>query len=300
MNSSKLLSLITFLFMIYTADAQDAPHIKIYEGKVFNAVESPLKEEIVDGRVYHVIEPEFIAYFPEKQDSLHTSVIIFPGGGYARLAMGHEGLELGKAFNKLGITVFVLKYRLPNDSSMVNKSFVPLADAQQAIHFVRKNAQKWNLNPTKIGVMGFSAGGHLAASLSTLYNYDNHHYNDSISLRPDFCVLGYPVISFRDSVAHSGSKARLVGKKATEEMVKLFSCDEQVNANTPPTLILVAADDKTVPAINSKLYYEALLKNKVPAEIHIFQNGGHGFGLNLPGGFTWVDIFKRWIVNNKF
>jgi len=281
--------------------AQQGQHIKLYKGTVFNSIPNDFKEiELENGRVTHVTDPELIAFFPLKQDSAQTAIIICPGGGYQRLAISHEGYELAKALNDLGITAFIFKYRLPNDTIMTDKAYVPLADAQQAIHLVRQNAAQWNINPAKVGIMGFSAGGHLAASLSTLYNQDLHHYKDSISLRPDFSVLVYPVISLREINAHKGSADRLLGKQPTEEMLKLFSCDEQVNAATPPTLLLLAADDKTVPPANSKSYYEAMIKNKVPAEIHLFQNGGHGFGLHLPGGFTWLDILKRWMVTNKF
>ena len=289
------------LFIMNHINAQEGQHIKLYEGVVYNFIESNIKEEeLGNGRVTHITEPELIAYFPVNMDSsIHTAVIICPGGGYARLAMNHEGYDVAKALNKLGIIAFVLKYRVPNDTCMKEKSFVPLADAQQAIHLVRQNATKWNINPSKVGIMGFSAGGHLAASLSTLYSYNLHNYNDSISLRPDFSVLIYPVISFRDSISHSGSKHRLIGEHPSEEMTKLFSCNEQVNNNTPATFLLAANDDKTVPVINTKLYYEALLKHKVVAEIHIYQNGGHGFGLYLPDHYEWINTLKRWLQVNK-
>jgi len=296
----KALFITICLLTMNIINAQEGQHIKLYEGTIFNSIPSDLKEEdLGNGRLTHITEPELIAYFPEKQDSLHTAIIICPGGGYTRLAMNHEGHDVAKALNKLGITAFVLKYRVPNDSCMKNKSVVPLADAQQAIHSIRQNAIKWNINPGKVGILGFSAGGHLAASLSTLYNYNLHSYNDSISLRPDFSVLIYPVISFRDSIAHSGSKHRLIGEHPTEEMTTLFSCNEQVTSNNAPTLIMVANDDKTVPVINSKVYYDALIKHKVPSEIHIFQNGGHAFGLYLPDHFEWKDILKRWLQVNK-
>ena len=283
-----------------TVNAQDGKHIKLYDGKVFNSVPCDFKEEIgPTGRVTHVTEPELIGYFPEKQDSAHTTVIICPGGGYQRLAYYHEGVDVAKAFNALGITAFVLKSRLPNDTGMTNKAFVPLADAQAAIHLVRTHAAEWNINPGKVGICGFSAGGHLAASLSTLYNYDNHHYKDSISLRPDFSILCYAVVSMRDEVCHKGSKERLIGANASEEMTHLFSCDEQVNAKTPPALIIVASDDKTVPYKNSMLYYDALGKNNVPAELHLFQNGGHGFGLHLPNNYSWIELAKRWLLSNR-
>ena len=296
----KALFITICLLTMNIINAQEGQHIKLYEGTIFNSIPSDLKEEdLGNGRLTHITEPELIAYFPEKQDSLHTAIIICPGSGYTRLAMNHEGHDVAKALNKLGITAFVLKYRVPNDSCMKNKSVVPLADAQQAIHSIRQNAIKWNINPGKVGILGFSAGGHLAASLSTLYNYNLHSYNDSISLRPDFSVLIYPVISFRDSIAHSGSKHRLIGEHPTEEMTTLFSCNEQVTSNTAPTLIMVANDDKTVPVINSKVYYDALIMHKVPSEIHIFQNGGHAFGLYLPDHFEWKDILKRWLQVNK-
>ena len=292
-------SFLLFVLMS-TLNAQHGQHIKLYEGTIYNSKPCDFKEEVLStGRTIHVTVPELIAFFPEKQDSLRTSVIICPGGGYQRLTMIHEGEEVAKELNKLGITAFVLKYRLPNDTCMTGKEFVPLADAQQAIHLVRTNAAKWNLNSEKVGVVGFSAGGHLAASLSNLYSYDLHHYQDSINLRPDFAVLIYPVISLRENIAHKGSRDKLLGMHPTEEMLKLFSLDEQVNAKTPPTFILLAADDKTVPPQNSIAYHDALVQHKIATEIHMFQNGGHGFGLHLPGNYVWIDLLKRWMGVNQ-
>ena len=297
----KALYIFIFLVIMNNISAQEGHHIKLYDGAVFKSIPSNIKEEdLGNGRVTHIIEPELIAYFPQNMDSsIHTAVIICPGGGYARLAMNHEGHDVAKAMNKIGIIAFVLKYRVPNDTCMKDKAFVPLADAQQAIHLVRQNAVKWNINPNKVGIMGFSAGGHLAASLSTLFKYNLHSYNDSISLRPDFSVLVYPVISFRDSISHSGSKHRLIGEHPTEEMTTLFSCNEQVTNNTPPAFLLVANDDKTVPVINSKVYYDALLTHKIPTELHIYQNGGHGFGLFLPDHYEWINTLKHWLQVNK-
>ena len=297
----RIIFILIVTFTMNFSFAQQGLHIKLYKGTVYNSIPNSFKEiEMENGRITHVTDPELIAFFPQKQDSAQTAIIICPGGGYARLAISHEGYELAIALNDLGITAFILKYRLPNDTIMTDKAFVPLADAQQAIHLIRQNAAEWKINPAKVGILGFSAGGHLAASLSTVYNQDLHQYKDSISLRPDFSVLIYPVISLRESVGHTGSSNRLLGKQPSEEMLHLFSCDEQVNAATPPTLILLAADDKTVQPANSKMYYDALIKNKVPAELHLFQNGGHGFGLHLPGNYTWLDILKRWVGVNKF
>ncbi|WP_379087859.1 alpha/beta hydrolase [Pedobacter sp. UC225_65] len=209
-------------------------------------------------------------------------------------------MNVAKKFNEIGITAFVLKYRLPSDLIMADKSMGPLQDALQAIYLVRKNAKAWGISPDKIGVMGFSAGGHLAASLSVHYNDMKVQNQEQISLRPDFSILIYPVISF-GSVTHSGSVKNLLGDEPTESQKRYFSTQNYINAETPPAFLVHANDDATVQVKNSILYNEALTKFKVPAEMHIYQAGGHGFGLHNPTTKDdWFERLKNWMNANKW
>ena len=184
---------------------------------------------------------------------------------------------------------------------MKDKSVGPLEDAQRAIQYVRENAAQLNINPDKIGIMGFSAGGHLASTASTHFDKDYIYNPNHISLRPDFSILGYPVISMMDSLTHRGSRDNLLGKNPSPETAKNFSNELQVTKNTPPTFIVLANDDNGVNPENSIKYYEALLKNHVPAEMHIYQNGGHGFGTNnKTTKENWMQTLKHWMQHNNF
>lgn len=253
------------------------------------------------GTVAHVTHPALQVFLPKVPNAAASSIIICPGGGYSVLAIDHEGIEVAKTLNQMGIAAFVLKYRIPDSSCMDHRENVPLMDAQQALKMVRENASKWKLDTAKIGVMGFSAGGHLASSLGT-------HFNDLVvsnpnhtSLRPDFMVLLYPVISFNDSIAHKGSKENLIGKNPPAALVHRFSNEEQITAKTPPAFLVHAIDDDAVPVANSISFVEALAKNKVPAEMHLYQSGGHGFGLhNKTTKDEWIERLKNWLTMNNF
>jgi len=276
--------------------------IPLYKGAIPNSRPCNVVEvSPLPGRVGGVTVPVLYAYLPEKPDSAKAAVIICPGGGYSRLAIDHEGHEVAKNYNKQGIAAFVLKYRLPIDTACVeNTETVALMDAQQAIKIVRDRATEFNINPGNVGIMGFSAGGHLASSLGTHYAVSLITNKENTNLRPDFMVLGYPVISFTDSLAHKGSRDNMLGKKASKEKIELYSNELQVTPNTPPTFLIHAADDKTVKVENSLEFFLALKKNKVPAEIHIVQKGGHGFGLHNkeePG--DWLDWVFVWMKANK-
>ncbi len=249
-------------------------------------------------RVIKVISPELIAYFPQKPNG--TAVIICPGGGYGMLSLAEEGTKVAQKFNEIGITAFVLKYRLPSDLIMVDKTTGPLQDALQAMYLVRKNANLWSVNPNKIGVMGFSAGGHLAAIASTHFNDLKVQNQNQISLRPDFSILIYPVISF-GSVTHAGSVKNLLGDNPKAVQRSFFSAQNFVNAQTPPAFLVHANNDGAVPVKNSILYSEALTKFKVPAEMHIYQAGGHGFGLhNKTTKDDWFERLKSWMESNNW
>jgi len=247
-----------------------------------------------------VFHPTLAVYQPVKGKSNGTAVIICPGGGYSHLAIGHEGEEVALTFAKIGVTAFVLKYRLPEDSIMEDKSFAPLQDAEQAIYTVRQNADKWGVDPAKVGIMGFSAGGHLASTLTVHYMDSKIANPEKISLRPDFAVLIYPVISFLSS-PHVGSMHNLIGKDGSQAQKEYFSNEMGVNANTPPSFLVHANDDDAVPVENSILFNQALVKNKVPVETHLYQAGGHGFGLhNKTAADEWFARLENWMKSNKF
>ena len=278
----------------------------IYEGPVPNALPCN-KEEVVSknatGKIViaNVTSPTVMVFNPVKQDANKTAIIVCPGGGYSRLASGHEGNEVAEAFNKIGVTVFVLKYRLPFDSCMTNKEIVPLQDLQQTIKLVRDRAAGFDINPTMLGVIGFSAGGHLVSTGITKFTESYIENTSNTSLRPDFAILGYPVISMDSAICHKGSRDNLLGKKAAAAKLNLFSSDMQVTAQTPPTFLVHASDDKSVPVENSIRFYQALIKNKVNAELHIYQNGGHGFGLhNATTSDAWFERATTWMRVNKF
>ena len=251
-------------------------------------------------RVAQVTDPIITVFPAPASNTAVPAIIICPGGGYTRLAVGHEGIDVAKEFNKWGITAFVLQYRLPDDSIMIDNKIGPLQDAQRAIQLVRERAKSWNIDPDRVGIMGFSAGGHLASTLSTHFSQAVIDNPANISLRPDFSILIYPVISFHDSLAHGGSKGNLIGKNPSAADVKNYSNELQVNANTPPAFLVHASDDKTVPPDNSIVYYQALIKNKVKGEMHIYQQGGHGFGMNnTTTSDKWTERLRAWLVASK-
>jgi acetyl esterase/lipase len=309
MKYKLLLSVLTIATITQMAKAQVAPilpslslpkAIKLYTDSVPNSKKAPATyvEKTENNRTSMVTDPVLIPYFPEKGKANGTAVVICPGGGYARLAMDIEGDAVAKKFNAIGITAFILKYRLPSDEIMVDKTIGPLQDAQRSLQLIRQRAAEWNINPNKVGIIGFSAGGHLASTAGT------HFYNaviekkDTISLRPDFMMLLYPVITFGE-MAHKGSMQRLLGDKPTQELIDQYSNEKQVKATTPITFIVQAEDDKTVPVQNSLMFYYALLANKIPAELHIYPKGGHGFGLNNKTTKDyWFDNATHWLDAN--
>lgn len=294
-----LLSGITFS----TLHAQEV--IPLYDKAIPNSKPAPDEEKTTvraDGILVidNVQKPSMTVYLPAKEKANGTAVIICPGGAYFIEAAGHEGIDVAKEFTKWGITAFVLKYRLPNDKWMVDKSIGPLQDGQRAIQIVRKNAAKWGIDTSHIGIMGFSAGGHLASTIATHYHKSYIDNPESISLRPDFQILGYPVISLSDSLAHMGSRTNLLGKNPGAEAIKEFSNEWQVTADAPAAYLVHASDDKTVKVQNSVLYYLALLDKNVPAEMHIYEKGGHGFGMhNKTTKDEWMESLHHWMQARK-
>ena len=292
-----------FLLMMMVASISYAQKaIPLYPYSIPNARPTPAGyiEKNDKGWVTDVSLPTITPYFPAVGMTNGTAVIIFPGGGYAGLSMINEGSEVAKAFNNLGVTAFVVKYRLPNDSIMVDKTIGPLQDAQQAVLMVRRRAAAWKIDPAKVGIIGFSAGGHLASTLGTHYSKVLVDDKEKLSARPDFMMLLYPVISF-GPMAHVGSKENLVGKHPDQALMDYFSNEKQVTADTPPTFLVHAEDDTVVPVQNTLMFYDSLLADKIKGEMHIFEAGGHGFGLNnVQSKDKWIDWAKNWLGENGF
>jgi len=299
----KLIS-FSFILFIINANAQSIAEMELYKGKVPNSTNAPNKENTVIGddkvmRVAKVSVPSIIMYKPAQQNGI--SVIICPGGGYTILAWNKEGTKVAEEFNKWGITAFLLRYRLPDDTTMIDKTIAPLQDAQQAVRLVRTNASEWGIDKNKIGIMGFSAGGHLASTAATQFTYKaDPKNNDTTSVRPDFAILVYPVISFDTSFGHIGSRNKLIGTNPRADQTAFFSNELQVTANTPPVFLVHAGDDKAVPVENSIRFYQACIKNKVPVEMHLYPKGGHGFGLiNSTTSDDWMERLKNWLSSIK-
>lgn len=229
------------------------------------------------GWIQKVSQPYIQVYLPAKAKATGASVVIFPGGAYWGLTFDHEGVQQANYFVDHGIAAIVVKYRIPNDAWMTDKAIGPLQDAQQAMKFARERAHEWNLDSNRIGVIGFSAGGHLASTLATRFAESNIENKAKINLRPDFLVLVYPVISMDSTVTHLDSRKALLGEKPSDERIRFFSNELHVTANTPPTLLLHAVDDKLVDVKNSLLFLEALKQANVPVEAHLFEKGDHGF-----------------------
>jgi acetyl esterase/lipase len=278
--------------------------LPLYSGTIPNSKPSDVRETSVTEsgdrvRISNVVQPTLTVFVPAPGTANGTSVIICPGGGYARLAIDSEGYDVAKRLNEMGVTAFVLKYRLPNDQSQPDKSIAPLLDAQQALRFVRQQAAKYQLNPERIGLMGFSAGGHLAAWAGTSFARPAGDNPGPESVRPAFLVLLYPVVSFSDSLRHVGSRDNLLGKSPSAEQIRQFSNELRVSAQTPPTFLVHAEDDKTVPVNNSLVFYQACLRHGVPAELHLYPRGGHGFGLNnTTTPDRWTDRLRNWLDAN--
>lgn len=240
--------------------------------------------------------PTLTVYPAPEGSSNQTAVVVFPGGGYVNLAINHEGADIAAWLNARGVTAFVLKYRL----APRYRHPAMIQDAQRAIRTVRSLAAKHGYAKDRIGIWGFSAGGHLAATASTHYDQGTASSPDPIEregCRPDFAVLSYPVISFDDSVAHSGSKRNLLGENPDPALVENLSNEKQVNAQTPPTFLFHTGNDPGVPVENSVLYYLALRKHRVPAELHVYENGRHGVGLAPfdPILSTWPQRLEAWM-----
>lgn len=274
------------------------------KNSVPNYIESEEREVLVRGddldRISKVQEPTIEVYLPAKANANGQAMLIFPGGGYQILAYDWEGTDIAKFLNGKGVAGIVVKYRMPSSVSQKDKHLVPLIDAQRAIRLVRNMSSELNIETDKIGIIGFSAGGHLASTLGTHFDekvYESIDEIDKISARPNFMALGYPVISMKSMMTHKGSKEKLANKNAKPSIVEYFSNEEQVTEDTPPTFLFHASDDKVVPVENSLAFYRALIEKGVSATMHIYPKGGHGFSLarndlHLRG---WTERMFEWI-----
>lgn len=275
---------VIMAFISVIASAQNKPEvIQLWQD---GAPESngldPTKMVVTDSRASATTEAALTLYKPAKPNG--TAIIACPGGGYAHLALAHEGKDMAAWMNAMGITYAVLQYRMPNAHSTI-----PLSDAAQAIKYIRNHAGTLGVNPEKVGIMGASAGGHLAASAATMFP-------DEAS-RPDFQILFYPVITMEAGVTHKGSRDNLIGKDATEELAKLYSLENRVTEQTPQAFIMVSADDRAVPVANSLRYAEALSKHGVPFSLHVYPTGGHGWGFrdNFIYKRQWTGELEAWL-----
>lgn len=310
---------------LYLSSAFSQEEINLYDGDIPNKIGSDMVDRFTDtqiGRIYfHVANPAIEIYLPPKEKNTGKAVIICPGGAYTILAYDHEGIKVAKRFVEDGIAGIVLKYRLPDSSHFQNKEIVPLQDAQRALIIVRENASKWGINPDKVGIMGSSAGGHLASTVGTHFEKCYAPNPNNINVRPDFMILNYPVISFADSITHYGSRLRLIGDnpvptevlqfigsdpgEAERQMAKIpvshekileFSNELHVSEKTPPTFIIHANDDPIVKIQNSILFIAALQQAKVDVKCFFYAKGGHGFGIDNPNYDTdWIDTCVGWM-----
>jgi acetyl esterase/lipase len=262
-----------------------------------------LTDSISNERIHRVGMPGVYAFFPSLQENKHTAVLICPGGGYERLAYIISGTQLAKWFNTLGISAFVLNYRLPTSPDLKDKADGPLTDAQRALKYIRANAAAWQIDTTKIGIMGTSAGGHLAAMAGTAQQ-DLSSISDSLdrfSFKPNFMILISPVIDM-GTYAHKGSRKNLLGTDPDQKTVEKYAPQLHVNATTPPAFIVHAFNDKSVNPQNSLLFYEALLKHNINSSLHIFPQGGHAIALSNNPGSTryWPDLCEAWLMETGF
>ncbi|MFM7328731.1 MAG: alpha/beta hydrolase, partial [Bacteroidota bacterium] len=294
--SMKTTLILTFL-MTLSAAAFAQTVLPLYPGKIPGSIETPDKEHTeTDGivRIHDISRPTLTVFLPAGVKGPVPAVVICPGGGYGINAFKHEGTDVAALLNSWGVAAFVLKYRIPSLKTMQNRMTGPLQDAQQAIAVIRSRAAEFGVDPNKVGIMGFSAGGHLASTAATKFGKP---MVDGADVHPDFQILVYPVISFRDGVGHKGSRDNLLGSDPTSELIDLFSSELQVTSKTPPAFLVHASDDDAVLPENSIRYYQALLKKKVRAELHLYERGGHGFGLNNPTTRDqWTDRLKNWMA----
>ncbi len=246
--------------------------------------------------------PTAIVYLPEDQSQATGAIVIYPGGGYGALAMDHEGHQIAKWANELGMAGVIVSYRHRRRGY---GHPAPMLDAQRAIRLTRHHGRDWNIDPTRVGVLGFSAGGHLTTTVLTHFDAGNAAAEDPVdrqSCRPDFGIVCYPVVAFGEDFTHRGSQRNLLGDDASDELIESLSNEKQVTAQTPPCFVWHTAEDHVVPAENSLRFYSALVSAGVPSELHVFPLGRHGIGLgaDVPGAAQWPELCHQWLLRHKF
>lgn len=273
------------------------PEMPLYEGAIPNSIARPIQEFAASVSGGHVgsrtPRPTLQVWQPAASRNSHTAVLLFPGGAFMFISRDWEGERIARELADRGITAVIVNYRLPSDATMKDKSIGPLQDAQQALRVVRQHAAEWDIRADRVGVMGFSVGGHVAAMASTQFRQALVPNPDNISLRPDFAVLVYPLISMQPALTHMESRTNLLGKQPSEAQVRRFSADLQVSQQTPPTLLLAPSDDTVVDVGNSLAYYEALRRQRVPAGLVLLPDGGHGFFMTARN--RWLDPLWDWL-----
>jgi len=300
-----LLSFLLLVILAHNASSQTTT-LKVWPDGIPGSLRSEtyFEESTVTGDIVSLYEkvtdPTLTVFLPPAEKATGTAVLICPGGGYGVLAFDHEGFAIARWLNSNGIAGIILKYRLPSDMIMKDKSVGPLQDAQEAMRIIRRNASQWKINTHRIGVIGFSAGGHLASTLSTHFAEKVYEVKDTTSARPDFSLLIYPVVTFDSTFTHAGTRQNLIGDKPSEYTIRYFSNEYRITRNTPPAFLVHSADDKVVPVKNSIVYFEGLVRNNIQAEMHIFQKGGHGYGLAINRGTesAWPELCLSWLKEN--
>ena len=304
----KFFSVLSTATLLSTSVSGQEPQkqIELFNGNIPGAIGNPKPDKPNPSQnqfwITTVSTPS-LAYYPAANDNGNgTAIVVCPGGGYAGLTYMYEGIETAKWLSSKGISAFVLKYRLPNDKTMKDRKNGPLQDVQQAIRYVRANAKEYGINPSQIGVIGFSAGGHLASVVSTHYNDEVYKSEYNVSARPDFSILIYPVITMDTTYTHGGSREALIGKNADKALTDKFSSEKQVTKDTPPAFLVHALDDKLVPYANSIMYADALRKNGVQCELHLYAAGDHGLRVNSPTDTQafWREACEKWLRMNKW
>ena len=303
----KRLNLLALIFFCFNMGYSQSEILPLWNGNMPNhqkSEEVEIRENTDILRITKVQDPTIEVFLPAQKSSNGKAVIICPGGAYRSLSYDWEGTDVAKWFNSQGVAAFVLKYRLPQSKSIIVSHKAPIQDAQRALRLVRHHADKWHVNKNEIGIMGFSAGGHLASTLGVHFDYNAYEPLDEVdieSARPDFVMLIYPVITIKAPAVHKGSMNNLLGTSPTDDLVEFFSNELHISENTPPTFLIHATDDAAVPVENSLLFYKGLKDAGVFTEMHVYPYGGHGFGLATGQGYlqSWPERLADWLQNLK-
>jgi acetyl esterase/lipase len=296
------------VLLLLTSAAQSQEALPLYPGEIPNSIvakdEESLRDKSPNDRydfIQNISRPTIYPFPLSTPKTPRAAIVILPGGSYRGVSIVKEGFDVAKQLNEYGVAAFVVKYRTPSDVHQRDKAIAPLQDAQQALRLVRENAQRWNVDPRRVGLLGFSAGGHLAATAATQSSSPVIAGATSEQVRPDFLMLAYPVISFDGAITHPVSRENLLGKQPAAQQIDKYSNERHVTAATPPTFIMHAADDKSVVVANSLRFFEALNTHGVSSELIVFPNGGHGFGLvNATTPDRWIERLRDWLLSRGY